>query len=576
MNNGQMNIASIPAAMPFTARDAPTVDIATIEGALQSGSDFAGLLSGAKLVAQKKTPAEQDQAEQPQTEGSKNFDFFNVTVQLTLAGYIQPGISTADNKQIALPDDMQQNATMTIEQSAKITDPAVTSGEPLPVDRLQNVAKATEPVNVRKQQQPEAARTVVGDVLPTKTEPVAVAPATVVSAPLPVDRLQNVAKATEPVNVRKQQQPEAARTVVGDVLPTKTEPVAAAPATVVSAPLPADRLQNVTKATEPVNVQKQQQPEAARTVVGDVLPTKTEPVAAAPTAVVSAVAQSLATSFALPLGVDLEIQHPEPQLMAVTAAVAPVSTDKTIHEALSITQRHSTDPQSDKGVDLISVREASMPGMEASDGSSTVGSESSSSGGESDGDYDNPDTTQNMPGQLVVEQQKVSAVMTRPAQGEPLRQDIAEKVMPQVKEQFERHEIKPGKQQITLTLSPDTLGEIKMNLNLQGEKLSIEIVTESRSVRDAIVQHADALKESLARQNITMESFDVTTGGKGSGNQGQNQNAWRELAKQQQQYQQQQQFWTSPRGYNTAQADRPPGPAVQQGRQGQSMLDIHY
>ena len=52
----------------------------------------------------------------------------------------------------------------------------------------------------------------------------------------------------------------------------------------------------------------------------------------------------------------------------------------------------------------------------------------------------------------------------------------------------------------------------------------------------------------------------------------QNQNAWRELAKQQQQ----QQSWATPRGYNTAQADLPANPAAYQRQQGQSMLDIHY
>jgi flagellar hook-length control protein FliK len=99
----------------------------------------------------------------------------------------------------------------------------------------------------------------------------------------------------------------------------------------------------------------------------------------------------------------------------------------------------------------------------------------------------------------------------------------------------------------------------------------VEIVTETRTVRDAIVQHADALKESLARQNITMESFDITTGGKNSGNQGQNQNAWRELARQQQQ-----QFWTSSGRYLSAQADLPSGQAAYQRQKEHSMLDIHY
>jgi flagellar hook-length control protein FliK len=207
-----------------------------------------------------------------------------------------------------------------------------------------------------------------------------------------------------------------------------------------------------------------------------------------------------------------------------------------------------------------------------------VASESSNSSDNSQGQPDvagdNPDTAQNLSGQPMAEQHKASAVPAKLAPTEPLRQDIAEQVVPQLKERLDQHDIKAGKQQITLTLSPDSLGEIKMNLNLQGQKLSIEIVTEHRSVREAIMQHVDALKETLARQNITMESFDVTTGGKGSGNQGQNQNAWRELMQQQQQ--QQQQYWTSSRGYTVAQAVPLSEAAIQQRRPGESMLDIHY
>jgi flagellar hook-length control protein FliK len=158
------------------------------------------------------------------------------------------------------------------------------------------------------------------------------------------------------------------------------------------------------------------------------------------------------------------------------------------------------------------------------------------------------------------------------AAAETARLATTEQIANQVRDRLAQHELKPGNQQITLTLSPDSLGELKMSLNLQGQKLSVEIITENRMVRDAVIQHTDALKESLARQNITMESFDVTTGGKGSAGQGQNQNAWRELAKQQQQ----QQFWNSPRGYATAQADLPAGHTAYQQQQGRSMLDIHY
>jgi flagellar hook-length control protein FliK len=232
-------------------------------------------------------------------------------------------------------------------------------------------------------------------------------------------------------------------------------------------------------------------------------------------------------------------------------------------------------------VDLNTVEgAASKLQLKGTDTISMAGSEIydcfDNSQGDPDGENSNPDFTQNMSGHLAVEQHKVSAASTRSAPFEPLRQGVSEQVLPQIKERLDQYDLKPGKQQITLTLSPDTLGELKMNLNLQGGKLSIEIVTENRSVRDVIVQHADALKESLARQNITMESFDVTTGGKGSGNQGQNQNAWRELMQQQQQQQQQQQYWTTPRGYGVAPADLPSEVAMQQRHQGQSMLDIHY
>ena len=445
MNNGHMSIASIPAAKPITAREAPVAATETTESASKSGSDFARLLSGQQLSTQRGTPAVSEQTEQSDAEACSTSTFLDVATQLALAAYLQPGMPVAEINQTVLPVDMQQNATMTTEPSSVLTDPAA---------------------------------------------PVAL---------LPDDRLQNAATSTEAVIAQKQQ-PEASRTSGGDVLSAKA---------------------------------------------------------------------------ALPLDVEMEIQLPEPHL--TTAGTAEAS-DKILNETISIRQRHSSDPQTEKNIDVSSVKDAAAaPGMEDSDSDSMVGAESlissDSNQGEPDAAYDNPDMGQNMPGHLTVEQQKVSTAASRPAVDEPLRQDISEQVLPQVKERLEMHDIKPGKQQITLTLSPGTLGELKMNLNLQGDKLSIEIVTENRSVRDAIVQHVDTLKESLARQNITMESFDVTTGGKGSGNQGQNQNAWRELVKQQQQ---QQQFWTSPRGYATAQADSLSGVAMQQRLQGQSMLDIHY
>jgi len=169
------------------------------------------------------------------------------------------------------------------------------------------------------------------------------------------------------------------------------------------------------------------------------------------------------------------------------------------------------------------------------------------------------------------ENQPVASVHGSRFNPEQSRQDLPEQVVHQVRERLGQHEVKAGNQQITLTLSPENMGELKMNLNLQGQRLSVEIVTENRTVRDAILQHSDSLKETLARQNITVESFDVTTNGRGAGNPGQNQDAWRELARQKQQ-----QLWASTGGYALPQMNVTLNPAAYQAKNEHAMLDIHY
>ena len=364
-------------------------------------------------------------------------------------------------------------------------------------------------------------------------------PEIAVLAPVVVDMQQNAAMATEqPAVVLAPVAAVEAAPVAAQTAPTEVKPETSARTVEVTKPAPVvvDMQQNAFMATE--------QP-----------------------AVVTAPTSEL----------ELEIQLSQPLPIIPRVAAAPAATATLLNGTRSIRQHPGSDPQTEKvrtGTDATAVKEVTSALL--TDVSGSLGSEDSNGSdnnqGQPDGANDNPDTTQHLSGQLLVEPQKVSAVMSKSATSEPLRHDIPEQVMQQVKERLDQHDIKQGKQQMTLTLSPENLGEIKMNLNLQGQKLSIEIVSENRSVRDAILQHVDTLKETLARQNITMESFDVTTGGKGSGNQGQNQNAWRELTKQQQQ----QQLWTSPRGYTTAQADLPSEQALQQRRQGQSMLDIHY
>ncbi|MDU0457553.1 MAG: flagellar hook-length control protein FliK [Geobacteraceae bacterium] len=184
---------------------------------------------------------------------------------------------------------------------------------------------------------------------------------------------------------------------------------------------------------------------------------------------------------------------------------------------------------------------------------------------------DNQMMSHQLHAQAKSENQPVASARGSRFNPEQPRQDLPEQVAHQVRERLGQYELKTGNQQITLTLSPENMGELKMNLNLQGQRLSVEIVTESRTVRDAILQHSDSLKDTLARQNITVESFDVTSNGRGTGNPGQNQDAWREMARQKQQ-----QLWASSAGYALPQINVTVNPAAYQAKNEHAMLDIHY
>jgi flagellar hook-length control protein FliK len=146
----------------------------------------------------------------------------------------------------------------------------------------------------------------------------------------------------------------------------------------------------------------------------------------------------------------------------------------------------------------------------------------------------------------------------------------AEQVVQQVRERLVNHVTKPGSEQIVLRLSPEHLGDLRVNLNLEGQRLKVEIVAENSTVRDSLLQNTDLLKESLSRQNIKMESFDVTTGGNGTADNSRGQGEWRELAQRRQQN-----LWMPEGGYRTAKQAAPAVAAYQQKSQ-HTMLDVHF
>jgi flagellar hook-length control protein FliK len=86
----------------------------------------------------------------------------------------------------------------------------------------------------------------------------------------------------------------------------------------------------------------------------------------------------------------------------------------------------------------------------------------------------------------------------------------ADQIHHQVREKIEKGDFVGNRNSITLKLHPEELGELKINLRMDDQRLKVEIVTENRSVKEALVQNLDTLKETLSRQNISMDRFDVS------------------------------------------------------------------
>lgn len=190
-------------------------------------------------------------------------------------------------------------------------------------------------------------------------------------------------------------------------------------------------------------------------------------------------------------------------------------------------------------------------------------------------DEETPDRgmTGNFQSQVLHQQVKTErllAVGTASGADTPPSALPAEQVVHQVRDRLVNHDTKPGSEQIVLRLSPEHFGELKVNLNLEGQRLKVEIVAENRMVRDSLMQHTDALKESLSRQNIKMESFEVTTGGNGASDGSRGQGNWRELAQQRQHN-----AWKPDGGYRLA-AQPAPALAAYQMKSEHTMVDLHF
>jgi hypothetical protein len=89
---------------------------------------------------------------------------------------------------------------------------------------------------------------------------------------------------------------------------------------------------------------------------------------------------------------------------------------------------------------------------------------------------------------------------------------LHEEILSQVRDKLANHNPVSGDSRIVLKLNPGELGELQLNVHMEARKMSVEVTAQNPVVKEALLQNLDQLKDTLSRQNIQMERFDVSTG----------------------------------------------------------------
>jgi flagellar hook-length control protein FliK len=106
-----------------------------------------------------------------------------------------------------------------------------------------------------------------------------------------------------------------------------------------------------------------------------------------------------------------------------------------------------------------------------------------------------------------------------PSQSENVKTPVQEHIMNQVKEKLAHYEPAAQGGNITMKLHPEELGELKINMRMDAMRVKVEIVAQNQVVKDTIMQNVDNLRDMLSSRNITIDRFDVSTGGGQGSNQ---------------------------------------------------------
>ncbi|MRR07537.1 MAG: flagellar hook-length control protein FliK, partial [Deltaproteobacteria bacterium] len=90
--------------------------------------------------------------------------------------------------------------------------------------------------------------------------------------------------------------------------------------------------------------------------------------------------------------------------------------------------------------------------------------------------------------------------------------ELHENILSQVREKLLNQDPTGTASKITMKLNPHELGELQINVRLENQKMTVDITAQNQLVKEALLQNIDQLKDTLMRQNISMERFNVSTG----------------------------------------------------------------
>ena len=107
-------------------------------------------------------------------------------------------------------------------------------------------------------------------------------------------------------------------------------------------------------------------------------------------------------------------------------------------------------------------------------------------------------------------------VVQEPAQPEAkavnLKSALHESILSQVKDGTVSHDGKGGRQ-ISIRLNPNDLGELKIQVRMEDNRVNVEVHADNPTVKNLLMSNLDSLKEALSSKNMNMEGFDVSSGG---------------------------------------------------------------